>query len=300
MIGYVFYEKPYSGLKGVSMKIVEDFIGLPYVEVSQETAEAFLRGDSDLGAWTVATDKEVPRLIALADLRVVLKWKNSWERIVDPFPAPVGITVRTGTESRYVEFELSMQTSQMKLISHQTDHLRFVFTHAGDPDDIVASISLPIRSLSETKRTVVQLDIPLPSRFDVHTIPFENVSYAVERHETISPLIPYPKGRYDALARLLREDQAGAGLFAEYAGERIVLSVKQGGGPRYDVGDRKTIVAVCRRGNPDAPITIRSFSIEEIENSCEIETGGYAFEEVDVYTALLYRDSFFINGSCKT
>lgn len=300
MIGYVFYERPYDSLKGVSMRLVEDFAGLPYVEVSQETAEAFLRGDSDLAAWTVATDRDAPRLISLADLKVVLKWKDGWETIGEPIPAPVGITIRTGTGSRYVEAELSMQTAQMKLISHQTDRMRFVFTHAGDPDDIVSSISIPIRSLSESKRTVVQLDAPLPPRFDVHTIPFESVSYAVERHETISPLIPYPKGRHDALVRLRRENEDQAGLFAQYLDGRIIFSVKQGGGPRYDIGSRPTVVSVCRRGNPDLPITIKSFSTEEIENSCEIETGGYTFEEVDVYTALLYRDAFFIDGSCKT
>ena len=300
MIGYVFYEKPYSGIKGVSMKIVEDFATLPYVEVSRETAEAFLRGDSDLGAWTVATDREAPRLVSLADLKVVLKWKDGWETIRAPIPAPVGITIRTGMGSRYVEIELSMQINQMKLVSSQTDRIRFVFTQAGDPDDIVASITIPIRSLSELKRTVVQLDEPLPLRFDIHTIPFESVSYAVETHETISPIIPLPKGRHDALMRLRRGDGDGAGLFAQYRSDRIVLSIEQGGGPRYDIGDRNTIVSVCRRGNPDAPISIKSFSAEEIENSCSIETRGYAFEEVDVYTSLLYRDSFFIGDTCKT
>lgn len=301
MIGYVFYEKPYSDLKGVSMKLVEDFAALSYVEVSRETAEAFLRGDSDIGAWTIAIDQDVPRLTALADLRVSLTWKNGWEKIGHASEAPIGIIIRTGKKSRYVEIELTTQAEQITLVSEQTGRMRFVFTHAGDPDDIVASIEVPIMGLSAAKRTVAQLNSPLPDRFDVYTIPFEDVSYAVEMHDSISPVIPLPKGRYEALSALRRGPVLGPGLIAKYRGGQIEFSVEQGGGPRYDIGSRQVLVALCRRNNPDAPIAITSFTTDELENSCTMGTHGYGFEEIDVYTALLYRDAFFIDvGACKT
>lgn len=299
MTGYIFYDKPYGDLKGVSMTLVEDFAAYDHLSVSVATAEAFLTGASDIGAWTIALENGEPKLVSLADLQIVLEWCGPWELIEHPRPAPVAIVVRTGRTSQYVEITFTTQTEKMKLVSPQTNRMRFMFTRRGEPDAIVASLDVPIDSLSSSKSMVLQLQARLPEQFDLYTIPFGEVSYAVETYDTISPIIPYPAGRHDAIKVLSRKPPT-AGLVVEYTPGQVTLTVADGGGPRYDVGSRSTVVAVCRRGDPDIPLVIRSYTTEEIEKSCDIDIGDLEFEEIDIYVGLLYRDAFFIDGTCKT
>lgn len=285
MTGYVYYEEVYGALKSVSMRPVEG-MDYPVVEVEDEQALAFLSGTADLWAWTIDADL---KLVSMASLRMHLNWA-SWDTLPILSEA-VGIIVRTSPSSRYAEIVL-IAPEKMSVESVVTDRFRFVFTHPGDPDGILASIDVSIRDLNQQRSVVVHLPV-MPARFDISTLAFQGLGYSHEIVDVIAPIIPLPRGRFEDIVPMRRQQPSGSCLAAYVCDDELRIRTLAGGGPRYDRGRDHIRLAVTKRNNPDHVLFYTTVSLEDLEEGSVVLDCPYEYSQIDLFTDLMYRDAFF-------
>ncbi len=285
MTGYIYYDEPYGAIKSVSLRRLEDDI--PFIEVTDEEATAFILGTRGIGQWTVGEDQN---LISVSSLHTSLVWRQGWETV--PFGVgKIGVTIRTSPTSRYAEISLT-SPARMVVSSSVTDRFRFVLTRRADPDSILASLSVPIADLDRDRMMVVHLP-ETPHAFDIQTLAFDDVAYRHEIVDVISPVIPLPKGRFEDVVPMQRRLPTGSCLAAYVCDDELRVRVIAGGGPRYDRGRDHVHVAVTKRNNPDHILFHFLVSVEKLEAGDFMIDCPYEYSQIDLFTDLMYRDAFF-------
>lgn len=293
MTGYVYYDVPYGSIKSVSMRPV-DGMDFPVVEVEDDIALSFLSGATEIWSWTVDADL---KLVSMASLRMNLYWRNGWETL----PRTTGtieVVISTSPSSQYAEVTLNAP-ERMTIESTVTDRFRFVFTEKGHPDGILASIDVPIRDLNENRSAIIHVP-GLPAVFDILTLAFDDVAYRHAVVETVSPVIPLPRGRFEDVVPMRRGTPEGSSLVAFVEDDHLHVRILAGGGPRYDRGREFLRVAVCSRNNPDHLIEMFHVDLEQLQAGDFSIPFSHQYREVDLFTDLMYRDAFFSECSCDT
>ena len=142
----------------------------------------------------------------------------------------------------------------------------------------------------------VRLDFssPITGEIDLVGKPLTSVQYEVQTfHESCRP-VPLPDGRFDDLRPFVPAPaRPGPSLIAEVHPSRIVLSLHEGGGLRYDRPTNTLLLAITRPAERDAVLFSTRVPVSALTKPVEIDLPLTLPDEYEIVSQLLFTKCYW-------